>query len=934
MTNKRKIPFLFVAASFIIIGIGFLFKSFTIPSDKITDKISEENKSGRPGMEEMFFKNWHYPYPAYLEKDMLDKIWKEVLSSPQEKISSDSLGEQWTAIGPYGNVLNGHTNVKFSGRVRDIYIDSTGKLLVAAATGGLWSLMDTILSPLSEEVTSLSSGAFDVMPGNPDIILLGTGEPYKRAGTGLWRTVNGGLNWDRISMAGTYPSSFFRIEFSSQNVVHAAAIDGYYRSDNAGLTWIRHLSGQISDVAVNPQNTNILYCGFWDNGSGLGGLYKSVDGGNNWTRLSDLPTSNVGRVFVSICKESPGNIYVSMNNDGDDTFHGLYHSSNEGANWSSVGPSSDVMDGTGWYFGSLGVCPTNPSIVLLGGLWLWRTTNSGVNWTMIDDNANINIHADQHAIAWSKDGTTAYIGHDGGVTVSTDQGATFNTLKNTFPITQYYNFDVGTSNPNVVFGGCQDNGITGTTDGGVTWKYIYPGAGDGSCVAVNPVDASILYGTLGYFGGSWAYRRMRTTNFGQSWDFINTGLPSSSEDFPKVRTDGTNSGNVYANVLTHIYHSSDNGNSWAQVNASAFAHNVLNFSVKNYNDTAYVYSSLNASTGQRLMMQAGNAPAVECSGEIPNNFAIRSITMHPTNSAIAYVVLNGVSAGNKFFKTTNRGTNWVNISGDIPNVPVSGITQYDWNDSVLYAGTEMGCYKSTNGGVNWIRWNTGMPEANIVTEIKSYRSVSNEFYVIVSTHGRGFWVRQEPIPLPVELSSFTASVEKQNVTLNWSTVQELNNSGFDIERKFSNENDWKKVAFVQGSGTTNKIKNYSFTDNGLNSGRYNYRLKQIDYNGNYKYYELQNEVVIGVPAKFSLSQNYPNPFNPETKINYELPKSGFVSLKIYDVTGREVMQLVNKTQEAGYYSVKFNGIYFSSGIYFYKLTSENYYEVKKMVLIK
>jgi len=188
-------------------------------------------------------------------------------------------------------------------------------------------------------------------------------------------------------------------------------------------------------------------------------------------------------------------------------------------------------------------------------------------------------------------------------------------------------------------------------------------------------------------------------------------------------------------------------------------------------------------------------------------------------------------------------------------------------------------------------------------------------------------------PLPVELISFTASAEGQNVNLKWSTAEELNNKGFDIERN-SFGSEWKKIGSIEGMGTTNNVTQYSFGDNGLNTGTYSYRLKQIDYNGNFTYYSLAGEVVVGVPAKFSLAQNYPNPFNPETKINYELPENGFVSLKIYDMAGKEVMQLVNNVQDAGYYSVKFSGVNLSSGIYFYKLSAENFTAVKKMVLVK
>lgn len=187
--------------------------------------------------------------------------------------------------------------------------------------------------------------------------------------------------------------------------------------------------------------------------------------------------------------------------------------------------------------------------------------------------------------------------------------------------------------------------------------------------------------------------------------------------------------------------------------------------------------------------------------------------------------------------------------------------------------------------------------------------------------------------VPVELASFTSVINGANVKLSWNTVYEENNSGFDVERKNSGSS-WVKVANVKGNGTSNNAHSYSYEDKNLASGNYNYRLKQIDFNGNYKYYDLQNEVVVGVPSKFALSQNYPNPFNPSTNINFELPAANFVSLKIYDMTGREVMQLVNEIKEAGYYTVKFNASMLSSGIYFYKIQAGDFVSTKKMMLVK
>ncbi len=192
-------------------------------------------------------------------------------------------------------------------------------------------------------------------------------------------------------------------------------------------------------------------------------------------------------------------------------------------------------------------------------------------------------------------------------------------------------------------------------------------------------------------------------------------------------------------------------------------------------------------------------------------------------------------------------------------------------------------------------------------------------------------------PLPVELGMFTSALQNNNVTLHWQTVTEQNNYGFEIERLHRTDDpseNWNKIGFVQGNGNQSNVSNYTFRDNGLNSGKYGYRLKQIDFNGNFQYYYLSNEIVIGIPAKPELSQNYPNPFNPVTKINYSLPSEGKAVLKVYNITGREVTTLVNEIQSSGYYSISFNAEGLSTGIYYYTLSAGNFSETKKMMVIK
>lgn len=192
-------------------------------------------------------------------------------------------------------------------------------------------------------------------------------------------------------------------------------------------------------------------------------------------------------------------------------------------------------------------------------------------------------------------------------------------------------------------------------------------------------------------------------------------------------------------------------------------------------------------------------------------------------------------------------------------------------------------------------------------------------------------------PLPVELSSFTSVIYGNNINLNWQTASENNNSRFDIEKKKLVNGiieDWIPAGSVAGNGTTTSPSNYTFTDRALNEGIYKYRLKQIDYNGNFEYYYLYGEVKIGVPVRFELSQNYPNPFNPSTIIYYNLATGNQVSLKVYNSSGMEVKTLVEEFKNAGYYSLTFDGKNLSSGVYYYKIISGNFVSVKKMTLLK
>ncbi|NWG29292.1 MAG: immune inhibitor A [Ignavibacteriaceae bacterium] len=274
--------------------------------------------------------------------------------------------------------------------------------------------------------------------------------------------------------------------------------------------------------------------------------------------------------------------------------------------------------------------------------------------------------------------------------------------------------------------------------------------------------------------------------------------------------------------------------------------------------------------------------------------------------------------------STNNGTSWIPLAG---NYTEPGVGTFQPNGQPLYDGTQ----------TTWIQEEISLTGLN---------AAQNKFQFQLRTDGAvaadGWYVDDIVIYVygivPVELSSFTASAFNTEVVLNWSTSSELNNQGFEIQRKsLSNEFGWQTIGFVEGSGNSTTVKNYSFTDKNPIRGTLLYRLKQIDFDGSFKFYVTEGVNFVGV-YNYALEQNYPNPFNPSTIINYSIPDAGNVSLKIYNLLGSEVATLVDEYMEAGNYSVEFstedvkNSL--GSGVYIYTLKSGSFTQTRKMVVLK
>ncbi len=448
-------------------------------------------------------------------------------------------------------------------------------------------------------------------------------------------------------------------------------------------------------------------------------------------------------------------------------------------------------------------------------------------------------------------------------------------------------------------------GIIRTTNGGANWiaATTAPNWGFYSVSFVTGTPIAVAVGVSGSID--------KTTDGGVTW--VDQTSPNA-QTLWAVSFTSTNIGTAVGNLGT-IIRTTDGGANWtAQTSNTTNGLYSVSFTDAN-NGTVVGESGIILRT-----TNGGTNWTAQTSNTVNNLYGVSFID---ANNGTA------VGIGATIAKTTNGGTAWtVKTSG---SNDLFGVSFTDANNGTA-VGTNGTILRTTNGGTNWSGqtnnagvyslFGVSFTDANIGTAVGQTGIIER------TTNGA----------LPVELISFTGLLNGSEVVLSWKTATETNNYGFEVEKKQvsiqSSVIHWQKVGFVEGSGTTNSPKKYSFTETNLTSGKYSYRLKQIDRDGKIEYSKEVEVTVANAPKEFTLSQNYPNPFNPSTVISYQIPVNDHVSLTIYDALGREVGILVNETKEAGYYSAAFDASKLSSGIYFARLQSGERTQLKKMQLLK
>jgi len=311
-------------------------------------------------------------------------------------------------------------------------------------------------------------------------------------------------------------------------------------------------------------------------------------------------------------------------------------------------------------------------------------------------------------------------------------------------------------------------------------------------------------------------------------------------------------------------------------------------------------------------------------------------TLYLDGTSVASATFGGNMTGSG--KARLSASTWATdgfFNGDIDEVRIWNVArtqteiQNNWSSTIDPTTTGLVAYYRFDEGIS-SGTNTGVSSLLDLTSYKNNATLNN-FALSGSTSN---WVLANNSALPVELTSFSASSTIDEVNLQWQTATELNNYGFEVERMSTSlDIAWEKIGFVQGHGNSNSQKSYSFEDASPLAGIVKYRLKQIDFDGQYEYSDIV-EVTVDAPLTFALEQNQPNPFNPTTVISYNLPMNANVKLTVYDALGKEVTKLVSGMQTAGNYKINFNGSGLASGVYYYRIQAGDIVQTKKMILMK
>jgi photosystem II stability/assembly factor-like uncharacterized protein len=534
---------------------------------------------------------------------------------------------------------------------------------------------------------------------------------------------------------------------------------------------------------------------------------------------------------------------------------------------------------------------------------------------------------------------------------------------NTESIGRIYGMVIDENSPSTIYAFGLDQGVFKTTNTGANWTQINNGLTNiqVQAMALCKNSSQVLYAGTAPGSNDGVYK---STNGGGSWTRVVNGIAEAAGTLgvQALLVHPTNPNIAYCTIFNAtvnptngLYKTTDGGANWFPIiNGIGAIKTFLALAMSPADpNTIYAGTSFDptTSTGPSAIYKTTDAGAnwVLSSTGLPtdpteiNPVRTLNVSAANPNVVIAGLFVNTATLLGGFYISTDAGANWVQKNNGLPIIQgrlIRAAAIRPLFDNQFYLGLDgtapIGVWRTTDGGNNWTDFNGGtMLNSYTVRALVTDPTGNHTLFAgrASGTANLGGVYEYTFSFIPVELVSFLAEVFGGNVNLSWITATELNNYGFEVERRNVEAVDWQMIGFVNGKGTTTETNYYSFTDYSLPVGQYVYRLKQLDFNGQFEY-SREVEISVLPVTEFALMQNYPNPFNPSTRISFIIPQSGYTTLKVFDVLGNEVAAIIEADLSEGSYELLFDASGLSSGIYFYSLTSGEFSKTLKMILSK
>ena len=594
---------------------------------------------------------------------------------------------------------------------------------------GAWQYVNTGFNTLSVSAIAIDKYSTNtIYIGTGEISyyhrpLIGTPGARASYGMGILKSTDGGNSWSQTGLSWTFPeiTAVQKIVINplNSNTIYAATSEGVFKSIDAGHSWTKSDSILMAmDIVINPNDTTILYVSHGNlNSSPEPGLYKTTNAGTTWFKLiNGLPYIDFGRTALTISPTNPSIIYAGISNANSGGLLGLYKSTDGGINWTNIS-STNYVGIQGWYDNVIAVHPSNPDSIYCAGLDIYQSIDGGVTLNNISRDI---VHVDHHAIAFHPTNSNiVYFGTDGGIFKTTNGGASFINCNYGFQTTQFYpGFANSPQDSTIAIGGLQDNGTllyTGTN----YWSQIF--INDGGWCAIDPTNKDIMYFEYQYLN------LYKSTNGGMDYFPIMNGLPNGANNtnFIAPFVIAPSSPEIIYAGAKIVYKSTNGGNSWFSPNGQTTFNgtNVACIGVSQINPNYVIaatgtgkygvvpkfeiFASANGGTLWRNVTYKLNG-----TDSLPNRYPT-DIEFDPTNETTVYLTYSGYGTSH-LFKTTNLGETWINISNNLPDIPHQAVCVDPAAPENIYVGTDLGVFHSSDYGNSWEEFNDGMPSAMVL----------------------------------------------------------------------------------------------------------------------------------------------------------------------------------------------------------------------------